>query len=146
MAFLAVIDTNVIISALIKRRTNLKENIKTGPSLILDYIRDGTLVPYISSEILIEYVDVLTRDEFDITDRELIEILDLLLERSQLIKDIESNIELTDKSDVKFYAVTLSARKNDDAYLVTGNKRHFPAEPFVVSPREMVEIIESQSK
>ena len=145
MAFLAVIDTNVIVSALI-RRTNLKENIKTGPALILDYIRDGTLVPYISSEILLEYVDVLTRDEFGITKKRLVGIIDLLLEKSKLIKDIEENAELIDESDIKFYAVTLSARKNDDAYLVTGNKRHFPVEPFVVSPREMVEIIESQSK
>ena len=91
-------------------------------------------------------MDVLTRDEFDITDRELIEIIDLFLERSKLIKNIEANNELIDKSDIKFYAVTLSARKNDDTYLVTGNKRHFPAEPYIVSPREMVEIIESQSK
>ena len=146
MAFLAVIDTNVIISALIKRRTNPKDNIKTGPALILDYIRNGTLVPYISSEILIEYVDVLARNEFGIAEKRIIDIIDLLLEKSKLIKDIENNIELVDKSDIKFYAVTLSARKNDDTYLVTGNKRHFPVEPFIVSPREMVEIIESQSE
>lgn len=26
-----------------------------------------------------------------------------------------------------------------DTYLVTGNIRHFPAEPFIVTPRELLE-------
>lgn len=30
----------------------------------------------------------------------------------------------------------------DKTYLVTGNIKHFPLEPFVVTPREMVQIIE----
>ena len=34
--------------------------------------------------------------------------------------------------------VTLS---KDDAYLVTGNIKHFPKKPFVVTPAEMVEIL-----
>lgn len=29
----------------------------------------------------------------------------------------------------------------DDAYLVTGNIRHFPKEPSVVTPKEMVELL-----
>ena len=31
----------------------------------------------------------------------------------------------------------------DDAYLVTGNIKHFPDKPFVVTPREMIEILET---
>ena len=34
--------------------------------------------------------------------------------------------------------VTLS---KDDAYLVTGNIKHFPKKPFVVTPAEMVAIL-----
>lgn len=29
----------------------------------------------------------------------------------------------------------------DDAYLVTGNIKHFPNTPFVVTPKEMMEIL-----
>lgn len=29
----------------------------------------------------------------------------------------------------------------EDAYLVTGNIKHFPNKPFVVTPREMIEDI-----
>lgn len=28
-----------------------------------------------------------------------------------------------------------------DAYLITGNIKHFPIKPFVVTPKEMLEII-----
>ena len=43
-----------------------------------------------------------------------------------------------DPKDVVFYEVTLS---KDDAYLVTGNIKHFPKKPFVVTPAEMVAIL-----
>ena len=35
----------------------------------------------------------------------------------------------------------METRKEDDAYLVTGNLKHFPVRPFIVSPREMLEIM-----
>ena len=31
----------------------------------------------------------------------------------------------------------------EDAYLVTGNIKHFPTEPFIVTPRQMIDIIVS---
>ena len=37
-----------------------------------------------------------------------------------------------------FYEVALSV---DDSYLVTGNTKHFPKKPFVVTPAEMLQII-----
>ena len=43
-----------------------------------------------------------------------------------------------DPKDIVFYEVTLS---KEDAYLVTGNKKHFPDKPIVVTPAEMVEIL-----
>ena len=36
------------------------------------------------------------------------------------------------------YEVALS---KEDAYLVTGNKKHFPQKPIVVTPAEMMEIL-----
>ena len=43
-----------------------------------------------------------------------------------------------DPKDVVFYEVALS---KEDAYLVTGNTKHFPLKPIVVTPAEMVEIL-----
>lgn len=43
-----------------------------------------------------------------------------------------------DPKDVVFYEVTLSV---DEAYLITGNIKHFPIKPFVVTPAQMIEIL-----
>ena len=53
---------------------------------------------------------------------------------------IHSEEMFPDPKDVVFYEVALS---KDNAYLVTGNKKHFPQTPIVVTPAEMVEILES---
>ena len=39
-----------------------------------------------------------------------------------------------------FYCVALAAQ-NDDAKLVTGNTKHFPSAPFVVSPAEFAALL-----
>lgn len=51
---------------------------------------------------------------------------------------ISSNENLPDPKDVVFYEVALSV---DDSFLVTGNIKHFPNKPFVVTPAEMLQII-----
>ena len=43
-----------------------------------------------------------------------------------------------DPKDLVFYEVALS---KEESFLVTGNLKHFPKKPFVVSPAEMMEII-----
>ena len=50
----------------------------------------------------------------------------------------KSQRHFPDPKDIVFYEVTLS---KEDAYLVTGNKKHFPDKPIVVTPAEMVEIL-----
>ena len=47
-----------------------------------------------------------------------------------------------DPKDVVFYEVIMEGRKeHDDAYLVTGNIKHFPIKSFVVTPKEMLDIM-----
>ena len=55
---------------------------------------------------------------------------------------IAVNGNLPDPKDVVFYAVTMNARNEKDAYLVTGNIKHFPEKPFVVTHRQMLDIVE----
>ena len=43
--------------------------------------------------------------------------------------------------DLVFYEVAMEKR-DDDAYLVTGNLKHYPIKDFIVTPAEMMEIIE----
>ena len=50
---------------------------------------------------------------------------------------------LTDMDDLIFYEVTMQKRK-DGAYLVTGNQKHYPIRDFIVTPSEMVEILDKE--
>lgn len=51
------------------------------------------------------------------------------------------NQEILDMDDLVFYEVVIEKRE-DDAYLITGNIRHFPERDFIVTPAEMMAIIE----
>lgn len=48
---------------------------------------------------------------------------------------------MPDESDRVFYEITLSV---DDSFLVTGNLKHYPKKPQVVTPAEFLEIISEQ--
>lgn len=57
-----------------------------------------------------------------------------------LVDPSPSGITLPDMKDVPFYEVVLEKRDND-TYLVTGNIKHFPKEPYIVTPRELLDIL-----
>ena len=40
-----------------------------------------------------------------------------------------------------FYEIVMTARTATEAYLITGNKKHYPVKSFVETPREMLDII-----
>jgi hypothetical protein len=46
--------------------------------------------------------------------------------------------------DLIFYEVAMEKRA-DNAYLVTGNQKHYPIKDFIVTPAEMVEILKNNS-
>lgn len=47
---------------------------------------------------------------------------------------------LVDMDDLVFYEVAMEKR-DDSAYLVTGNRKHYPVRDFIVTPAKMVEIL-----
>ena len=47
----------------------------------------------------------------------------------------------SDPQDIVFYEVALS---KEDSFLVTGNMKHYPKVDFVVTPAEMMKIIEKE--
>lgn len=53
---------------------------------------------------------------------------------------VPSGESFPDSDDAVFYEVALS---KEDAFLVTGNIKHFPKKPIVVTPAEMLEILNS---
>ena len=133
MVFYAVIDTNVLVSSLLKR--------DSIPAKILDLVISGIIVPLFNEEILEEYAEVISRKEFGFSVEDIGKLLNFIAQNGLLLEKTAVQETLSDPDDAVFYEIVMSARKNRDAYLVTGNIRHFPAKNFVVTPREMLEIV-----
>ena len=136
----AVIDTNVVVSALL---SGLQTN--TAPAKTLEYALFGKVIPVYNDEIIDEYLEVLNRPKFRF-DKRLVNIVVSHIIRTGICSDrFPSDEFLSDKDDIVFYEVTLSQlQKDEHTYLVSGNLKHFPSKTFVVSPREFTEIVEKQ--
>ena len=137
MTYYAVIDTNVIVSSMLKT--------DSIPGLIIDCIKNNIIVPLLNEEIIGEYVDVLTRNKFDFNSKE-IETLIIRIKEKGICLEREQTFEnFIDKDDLVFFEIVMSARSTMDAYLVTGNIKHYPIRSYVVTPREMIQIIEKEN-
>ena len=130
--FYAVFDTNVLVSALMSKHAD------SPTVLLLDYVLDGRIVLLYNEDIINEYKDVLHRDKFHFNDEQIDALLDLI--RTGLYLDPTASQEtFADEDDRVFYEVALS---KEEGYVVTGNTRHFPKSPIVVTPAEMMQIIQ----
>ena len=133
----AVIDTNVLVSALLSRKDD------TATVQVFGKVITGEIIPVYSNLITREYREVLSRKKFGFSGS-LIEYLISAVEKYGILVDPSpSGIILPDMKDVPFYEVVLEKR-DDNAYLVTGNIKHFPKEPFIVTPRELLDILNNE--
>lgn len=73
MKYYAVIDTNVIVSAVMAFN---KSNEESSPYIILANVLAGRVIPLFSSEIIDEYKDVLSRKKFKFD----VKLVDTLIE------------------------------------------------------------------
>lgn len=135
MKYYAVIDTNVLVSAMLKW--------ESVPGSVLALTFDGPIIPLLNKEIVAEYREVLSRTKFHLTEEIISDVLSNLDEVGVYIDTDSIDIDLPDPKDRVFYEVVMEERKQEDAYLVTGNIRHFPNEPFIVTPKQMIDIIVS---
>ena len=133
MKIYAVIDTNVIVSALLSRHQD------SATVKILDYLYGSTIVPVYNDEILEEYATVLRRTKFNFPESTICATLEAIKAGGVKSDRIRCEEQLPDPKDIVFYEVALSV---EDSYLVTGNTKHFPKKPFVVTPAEMLQIID----
>lgn len=134
--FYAVFDTNVLVSALMSKHAD------SPTVLLLDYVLDGRIVLLYNEDIINEYKDVLHRDKFHFNDEQIDALLDLI--RTGLYLDPTASQEtFADEDDRVFYEVALS---KEESYVVTGNAKHFPKSPIVVTPAEMMQIIQENYK
>lgn len=133
MKYFAVLDTNVVVSALL--RWNSLPGSIAAESLI------GRIIPLLNEEIVNEYREVLHRPKFNFDVDAINTFINGIIKRGIFIDAEPVDEILPDPKDVVFYEVVMEARKSEDAYLITGNIKHFPVKSYVVTPREMLEIM-----
>ncbi|MBQ6766160.1 MAG: putative toxin-antitoxin system toxin component, PIN family [Paludibacteraceae bacterium] len=127
-----VIDTNVVVSAF------LTKNSGAATVKILDAIYNKIIVPLYHDEIYEEYKDVLNRERFHFSKLIVNEFLKTYKNISVKAERVFSGESFIDPDDVVFYEVALS---KNNTYLVTGNTKHFPRSPIVVTHAELMELI-----
>lgn len=139
MILYAVIDTNVLVSALLSSHSEAATVQLIGKLII------GEIIPVYSNEIMCEYQEVLSRKKFKFAPESIKYILMAIEKYGILVEPSSTGIILPDMKDLPFYEVVMEKR-DEDAYLVTGNLRHFPKEPFIVTARQMLDILEGKEE
>lgn len=132
MKIFAVIDTNVIVSALLSKHSD------SATVIVLDSIFYDIIMPIYNDEILYEYNSVLSRSKFGFSEEHIKRTLETIKAKGIHSERLNSGEILPDPKDLVFYEVALS---KEDSFLVTGNIKHFPKKPFIVTPAEMLTII-----
>lgn len=124
----AVIDTNVLVSALWK---------ETGNAFyILSEIVSGRITVCYDRRITDEYTEVLLRPKFGFPSKTVNALMDYIIEYGLAVSPHPiRDILFIDEDDRPFYEVA----EYCDAKLVTGNKKHFPEDPRVLTPAEFIE-------
>jgi len=118
-----VIDTNVIVSAILSP--------KGIPARIIDLVSvDENLQLYYSESILAEYERVFVYKRLNIPITARYNIITTIQLFGILVEPTVSTLYLPDESDRIFYDATIAS----GAYLITGNIKHFPSEPFIMTP------------
>jgi putative PIN family toxin of toxin-antitoxin system len=124
-----VLDTNIIVSAFI--------NPKGTPGEIISLILARKITICYDNRILSEYTEILKRSKFDFDNILIDEFLSFIKENGEYIIAEPQKTKFSDEDDKIFYDVYKSSDAN---YIITGNKKHFPKEKNIITPREYIEL------
>ena len=137
MPCFAVVDTNVLVSAL-----NTK-NPESPTCQVFKAMLSGDIIPLYHEDILSGYKEVLSRKKFHLDLKNIETVVSAIRQYGIEAKTKPIGEILPDMDNLIFYEVAMEKRE-DNAYLVTCNQKHFPIKTFIVTPAEMVEILEKK--
>ena len=133
MKYFVVIDTNVLVSALLSSKKD------SATVQVMEKVLKKEIIPLYSKEILDEYRIVLHRKKFNFSEN-VVDYMISAIENFGILKNPrEVEITLTDMKDLPFYRIILD---NEESYLITGNLKHFPKNDRIISAREFLNLIE----
>ena len=105
-----VIDTNVLVSALIKNGKSRK--------LVLKLLKEHTVI--VSNQLLAELADVISRDKFSVTSSQVDRFISILARNAKMVSvHCISKVILEDPNDDMILATALIGKAN---YIISGDK------------------------
>ncbi len=122
-----VIDTNVIISGLIKP--------DSIPAQIWNLVVNEKIILLYDIRILNEYENVISRKKFKFPKEIIDPVIDFIKHEGIYIAANPINDSFLDESDKKFLEVTISGEAE---YLITGNIKHYPEKEYILTPRDFL--------
>ncbi len=128
----AVIDTNVLVSALITH------NSLSATAKIVSLLLDGEFTLLYENSIIEEYQEVLHRAKFNLLPGVADALISYIKEYGIETSRTAFLGSMPDEDDRVFYEVSLSV---DSSFLVTGNFKHYPQTPKVISPADFLRVI-----
>ena len=131
----AVIDTNIFVSALITHNSN------ASTARVLENLLLHRIIPLYNDDIIKEYDEVLHRAKFKLSEEQISTVIEHVKENGIDSSRFPYAGEMPDEDDRVFYEICLS---KEDSFLVTGNLKHFPKEPQVITAAEMMEILDNE--
>ena len=133
----AVIDTNIFVSSFITK------NPTASTRRVINSMFDGRIRPLYNDDILKEYSEVLHRSKFHLLDRDIEQLIGFIKQNGLDSSRFHYDGDMPDEDDRVFYEVALS---EEDSFLVTGNLKHFPHTPKVITAAQMMEILDTENK
>lgn len=128
----AVIDTNVLVSALITHDP------EAATAKVVRLLFEQRFVLMYDADIIAEYEEVLHRVKFKIQPEVADALVSYIIEHGVETSRASFAEIMPDEDDRVFYKIALS---NEDSFLVTGNLKHYPTSPHVISPAEFIGLI-----
>ncbi len=124
-----IIDTNVLVSALLSSRDD------SATVIMLMLLLDGHIIPVITDRIFSEYGEVLRRKKFRFPEESVSVLLDEIRKKSKMINPAISDADLPDEKDRPSLDALLA---EDDTVLITGNLKHFPRHERIMTARDFI--------
>ena len=99
------------------------------------------ITPLYNEDIIKEYDEVLHRAKFNLSDDQINTVIELVKLNGIDSSRFPYDGVMPDEDDRVFYEVCLS---KEDSFLVTGNLKHLPKEPQVITAAEMMKILDNE--
>ena len=112
MKYYVVIDTNVLVSAVLKSHS--------VPGSIVELAFDGPIIPILNEAIEKEYREVLSRPKFHLPEDLIEGIMSTFHKRAIYVDAEHLDVELPDPKDLVFYEVVMEERDP------SGDAGHYP--------------------